>query len=93
MLIRKGEEIHKGEVFQRLIPYGEGKKGCHGCISKKMGWPCLVIVQSYYFDYRINKPFTSIFSLLYLRFVPCPVDLNVLGVSGQDMFPLSRNKH
>ena len=40
---------------------------------------CLTIIQSCYFDYRINKPF-ALFSLRDLRFVLCSRDLDALRV-------------
>ena len=44
---------------------------------EQMSRPCLIISKSCYFEYRINKPF-HVFSLLYLRFVFCSRDLDVL---------------
>ena len=37
------------------------KKSTHLCAPReflKQMWPCLIIIKSCYFDYRINKPFT-----------------------------------
>ena len=45
---------------------------------KQMCPPCLIIIQSCYFDYRILKQTFCLFSLLDLCFVLCPLDLDVL---------------
>ena len=44
---------------------------------KKMCPPCLIIMQSCFFDYRINKPFIIMFLLRDLFFVLCSRDLDV----------------
>ena len=44
---------------QKHNPEKKAHKPLHtSCISQEMYLPCLIIIQSCYFDYRIYKPFT-----------------------------------